>query len=120
MAAAYSSFTWNGVTIFPLVDNPATIIDWIPEPKQQERHIAGSQRVQISTFGYVWRWTGTVYVASVADYGTLQVAWLAQPRTTATWNDGTNSYNATLTQFTMLPLGDSSKGYTGQVEFVRV
>ena len=116
----YSSFTWNGITLIPLNAPLLTIVDWQPEPKQEERHIAGTARVQIVTFGVVWRWSGEVQATSLSDYGALQTAWLAQPRTTATWSDGTNSYpGVTLTQFRLFPSRDSDLGYIGTVEFVR-
>jgi hypothetical protein len=118
MSIPYTTFTWNGVTCIP-IGAGITITDWLDELRQQERPIGGTGRVQVPSFGHISRWTGQIRVKTSTDYGTLRTAFLARPRTLATWSDGTRSIpKVVLTRFELLPLSDSNEGYTGAVQFV--
>jgi hypothetical protein len=115
------AFTWNGVacTVIGPTSGVLTVPDWLDELRQQERPIGGTGRVQVPSFGYISRWKGNIWVETSTDYGTLRTAFLARPRTLATWSDGTRSIpKVVLTRFELLPLVAVGEGYTGPVEFV--
>jgi hypothetical protein len=114
-------FTWSGVicTVIGPTSGVLTVPDWLPELRQQERPWGGTGNVQVPSFGHIYRWQGDIWVASATDYGTLRTAFLARPRTVATWSDGSRSIaNVVLIQFRLLPLIATGEGYTGPVEFV--
>lgn len=115
------SFTYLGVTCLVITPTSGVLVvpDWLPDPQQQERHIGGTNRVQVPTFGNIWRWQGEIYVETSTDFGTLRTAFLAQPRTTGTWSDGVRSIpNVVFTRFEILQLIASGEGYVGPVAFV--